>query len=74
MPVLDGIPEFFQSFYQISDTADAHTKYLSYFTKDATFIIAAKRSNGHDGMLFPSPDETRRLLRGGIPVLSSSLD
>lgn len=37
---------FFQSFYRISDTPDAHETYSQQFTKDATFILASKKAVG----------------------------
>jgi hypothetical protein len=56
VPVLAGIPEFFQNFYQTSDTPGVDDKYTTYFTKDATFILASKTSKGHDGK--PSISQT----------------
>lgn len=47
----DGIRQFFQTFYEISDTPDAHDTYANQFTKDATFILGTKKSYGHDGKL-----------------------
>jgi hypothetical protein len=44
-----GIQEFFEKFYDISDTPNIHEKYVNSFTKDATFILATKVSKGHDG-------------------------
>jgi hypothetical protein len=44
------IIQFFEAFFQLSDTADGgHEKYASMFTKDATFILASKVSKGYDG-------------------------
>lgn len=48
VPIDDGIVKFFESFYKISDTPDAHEKYASQFTKDATFVLASKTSKGYD--------------------------
>jgi hypothetical protein len=45
-----GIAQFFETFYQTSDTPEAHEKYADSFTKDATFILASKTVKGHDGM------------------------
>lgn len=42
--------QFFESFYRISDTADAHQKYAEQFTKDATLIMASKKCIGTDGV------------------------
>jgi hypothetical protein len=38
--------QFFESFYKISDTPDAHSKYVDQFTSDATLIMASKRCEG----------------------------
>ena len=49
----DGVkPEvvnFFESFYHISDTADAHEKYADQFTKDAKLVMASNETSGRDG-------------------------
>ena len=45
-----GIASFFEAFYAISDTADAHEKYADHFTSDATLIMAAKETSGRQGM------------------------
>jgi hypothetical protein len=42
---------FFESFYQISDSADAHSQYVDQFTPDATLIMASKRCEGSDEIL-----------------------
>lgn len=41
---------FFQDFYRISDTPDAHDQYAQSFTKDATLVMASKRATGFSGM------------------------
>jgi len=41
---------FFEEFYKISDTPDAHEKYTDQFTKDAKLIMASKTANGRSGM------------------------
>jgi len=41
---------FFEEFYKISDTPDAHEKYADQFTKDAKLIMASKTANGRSGM------------------------
>jgi hypothetical protein len=49
--------KFFEQFYATSDTADAHEKYITNFTKDATLIMASKKVVGSDRMcLYFSPD------------------
>jgi hypothetical protein len=46
----EDIIQFFETFYQVSDTAEAHEQYTNMFTDDATFILASKTSNGSAGM------------------------
>jgi hypothetical protein len=41
--------EFFEGFYRISDTPDAHDKYVQHFTKDAVLVMASKRVQGSNG-------------------------
>ena len=43
------IARFFEDFYQISDTADAHEQYADQFTKDARLIMGSKETSGRDG-------------------------
>jgi hypothetical protein len=45
------ILKFFESFYQISDTPDAHEKYAAQFTKNAKFVMASNEANGSEGMI-----------------------
>ncbi|TKX27601.1 hypothetical protein C1H76_0025 [Elsinoe australis] len=40
---------FFEKFYQVSDTPDAHDEYADSFTPDATVIMASKKVEGRDG-------------------------
>jgi len=44
-----GIKQFFEKFYQISDTADAHEQYADSFTADGTLIMASAKLQGRDG-------------------------
>lgn len=44
------ISKFFEAFYQISDTADAHEQYADQFTKDAKLIMGSKETSGRDGL------------------------
>ncbi|KAL1839130.1 hypothetical protein VTK73DRAFT_4124 [Phialemonium thermophilum] len=44
-----SIVQFFENFYAVSDTPDAHDVYVDQFTDDATFILASKVSRGRDG-------------------------
>lgn len=44
-----SISRFLESFYQISDTPDAHATYADAFTDDATLIMASKKGTGKDG-------------------------
>jgi hypothetical protein len=52
----EGIKQFFEEFYKISDAApaspDAHEKYADAFTKDATLIVASKKGVGRDGEIY----------------------
>ncbi|KAF1842921.1 uncharacterized protein K460DRAFT_314682 [Cucurbitaria berberidis CBS 394.84] len=43
--------QFFETFYATSDTPDAHEKYITHFTKDATLIMASKKAVGSDQIL-----------------------
>ena len=46
-----GIASFFEAFYAISDTPDAHEQYADCFTSDAKLIMAPKETSGRQGML-----------------------
>jgi hypothetical protein len=50
-PFNPAYAQFFSSFYKISDTPDAHAKYASQFTSDATLIMASKRCEGTEEIL-----------------------
>lgn len=41
--------QFFEEFYKISDTPDAHDQYAQQFTKDAKLIMASKTVYGTSG-------------------------
>ncbi|KAF1958281.1 hypothetical protein CC80DRAFT_490887 [Byssothecium circinans] len=43
--------KFFENFYAVSDTPDAHEKYVDSFSKDATLIMASKRAKGSEEIL-----------------------
>jgi hypothetical protein len=45
----DGIKAFFEEFYEISDTPDAHDRYADSFTGDATLVVASKKGVGRKG-------------------------
>jgi hypothetical protein len=47
-----AIKRFYEDFYYISDTPDAHEKYVQQFTKDATLIMASKTAKGHESSSF----------------------
>jgi len=47
----DRIKLFFEDFYRISDTPDAHERYVDFFTDDATFVLASKRGKGREEIL-----------------------
>ena len=49
--VSQDVKSFFEAFYKISDTPEAHEKYASFFTPDATVIMASKRFQGTSGNL-----------------------
>ena len=40
---------FFKTFYKISDTPEAHEKYVGCFTKDAVLVMASAKVEGSDG-------------------------
>ncbi|KER00749.1 hypothetical protein AUEXF2481DRAFT_645 [Aureobasidium subglaciale EXF-2481] len=42
---------FFESFYETSDTPDAHERYSKQFTQDATLIMASKKVQGREEIL-----------------------
>ena len=48
-----GIASFFEAFYAISDTAEAHEQYADYFTRDAKLIMASKETSGRQGAESP---------------------
>ena len=45
----DSLVKFFETFYQISDTPDAHEKYADYFTKDGVMVLASAKVEGREG-------------------------
>lgn len=47
--VKTDIIRFFENFYKLSDTPDAHDEYRQQFTKDATLIMGPNESKGGDG-------------------------
>lgn len=50
LPIDPSIPQFFENFYQISDTPDAHEQYVDAFTGDAVMIMASKKAEGKKGL------------------------
>nr|POE88417.1 hypothetical protein CFP56_11645 [Quercus suber] len=44
------IQEYFEKFYQISDTPEAHQQYSEKFTRDAKLIMASNIATGREGM------------------------
>ncbi|KAK5165714.1 uncharacterized protein LTR77_008637 [Saxophila tyrrhenica] len=42
---------FFEEFYKISDTADAHEKYAETFTSDARLIMGPNEAKGRDEII-----------------------
>ncbi|CAF9940339.1 MAG: hypothetical protein ALECFALPRED_008524 [Alectoria fallacina] len=49
--VPSSLRQFFETFYKISDTPEAHDKYVDCFTKDAVIIMARGNVEGCDGIL-----------------------
>jgi len=45
------IRSFYERFYQISDTPEAHEEYSQQFTKDGKLIMASTEANGREGAL-----------------------
>ena len=59
-----GIASFFEAFYKISDTAEAHEQYADYFTSDAKLIMASKETSGRQGMhSFADALQSQKLIR-----------
>lgn len=44
-----SLRQYFEAFYKISDTPEAHEGYVDCFTKDAIVIMASARVEGSDG-------------------------
>ena len=51
--VPDSIRKFFETFYQISDTPDAHEEYADCFTENAVVVMASAKVEGREGELAP---------------------
>lgn len=47
--------QFFERFYQISDTPDAHEEYSNQFTANADLTMASKKAKGTDGKAHSLP-------------------
>jgi hypothetical protein len=47
----NGIKQYFEEFYRISDTPDAHDKYADSFTRNAKLVMIDKKANGRDGKI-----------------------
>jgi len=43
------IRDYYEHFYAVSDTPDAHQKYAELYTKNAKLIMASNEANGRDG-------------------------
>ncbi|CAI6333829.1 unnamed protein product [Periconia digitata] len=43
--------KFFEDFYAVSDTPDAHERYVTFFMPDATLVMASKKAVGSDEIL-----------------------
>lgn len=46
----EAYKQFFERFYEISDTPEAHEEYSRQFTSGATVIMASKKVEGTDGV------------------------
>lgn len=46
----DGIKDFFENFYRISDTPDSHDRYVDSFKDDATLVMGSKKAVGRGGV------------------------
>lgn len=55
------IQAYFQNFYQISDTPEAHQEYSEQFTDNARLIMASNEANGREGVSF-GPSNTMEML------------
>jgi len=53
----EGIKTFFEEFYRVSDTPEAHERYVENFTEDAVLVMGSKKGVGRDGM-FLVPDSS----------------
>ncbi|KAF2455912.1 hypothetical protein BDY21DRAFT_349065 [Lineolata rhizophorae] len=51
IPIDPSYKRFFEDFYAISDTPDAHDKYTTFFTPDATLIMGSKKVEGTSEIL-----------------------
>lgn len=47
--VPSSLRHFFETFYKISDTPEAHEAYVDCFTQDAAMIIASAMVEGSSG-------------------------
>lgn len=61
-----GVASFFEAFYAISDTAEAHEQYADYFTRDAKLIMGSKETSGRQGespLMFRAATEAQTKLQ-----------
>jgi len=49
LPQDPALIKFYEDFYRISDTPDAHEQYADQFTEDATLVMVSKEAKGRDG-------------------------
>ncbi|EFX03935.1 hypothetical protein CMQ_863 [Grosmannia clavigera kw1407] len=62
-----GPVQFFNDFYRISDTPEAHTEYCDMFSPDATFILASKTIVGSEADHTPEAIlRTRQLMWSNV--------
>jgi len=55
LPQDPALIKFYEDFYRISDTPNAHEQYADQFTEDATLIMISKEAKGREGMSSPRP-------------------
>ena len=53
VPFDPAFKHFFEDFYAVSDTPDAHDRYVACFTENATLTMASKTAKGSEREFFP---------------------
>lgn len=49
------IQAFYEEFYKVTDTPDAHERYIDMFTSDAKIIMGVNEFNGQNGICLAFP-------------------